>query len=278
MRLGLIGDIVGKIGRRQVARYLKQAREEYCLDFVVANGENASHGFGLSIACEQELTEAGVDVFTGGNHIWDRKDILPLLALENSRILRPHNYPQGVVGSGIYRGEIQGEPFAILNLMGHFGMPQCDNAFLCAKNAVESLHKEGIMNLVLDFHAEATSEKRAMLMMLKGQISAIVGTHTHVGTDDLEIFEGTFGVSDIGMCGARESVIGMEAKEPIERFLTGLPNRLSVPEGNGIPSIFQMIVCEIAQGKCTEAFKLKAVDNGNLQKTLNADKEGDKNV
>ncbi len=275
MRLGLIGDIVGKIGRRQVARYLKQAREEYRLDFVVANGENASHGFGLSIACEQELRGMGVDVFTGGNHIWDKKDILPLLALENSKVLRPHNYPQGVVGSGIYRGEIQGESFAILNLMGHFGMPQCDNAFLCAKNMVESLHKEGIMNLVLDFHAEATSEKRAMLMMLKGQISVIVGTHTHIGTDDLEIFDGTFGVSDIGMCGARESVIGMEAKEPIERFLTGLPNRLNVPEGNGIPSIFQMIVCEIVQGKCVEAFKLKAVDNGILCKTLSAQRKED---
>lgn len=274
MRFGMIGDIVGKIGRRQVAHYLPQAKEEFALDFVVANGENASHGFGLSISCVQELQEAGVNVFTGGNHIWDKKDIFPLLALENSNVLRPHNYPQGVVGSGIYRGKIRNEPFAILNLMGHFGMPQCDNAFLCAKSAVESLHQEGIFNILLDFHAEATSEKRAMFMMLKGQISTICGTHTHIGTDDLEIFSGTFGVSDIGMCGARESVIGMDAKEPIERFLTGLPNRLSVPEGNGIPSIFQMIVCEITQGQCMQAFKLKAVDNGKLQKTLSADKEG----
>lgn len=278
MRIGMIGDIVGKIGRRQVARYLPQAREEFALDFVVANGENASHGFGLSVSCMQELQEIGVDVFTGGNHSWDKKDILPFLAFENSNILRPHNYPQGVVGSGIYRGKTNGESFAILNLMGHFGMPQCDNAFICAKNAVESLRQEGIVNIILDFHAEATSEKRAMFMMLKGQISAICGTHTHIGTDDLEIFEGTFGVSDIGMCGARESVIGMEAKEPIERFLTGLPNRLNVPEGNGIPSVFQMIVCEITQGKCVQAFKLKAVDNGELKKTLNADKERGKNV
>lgn len=271
MRIGMIGDIVGKIGRRQVGRYLQQAKKDYCLDIVVANGENASHGFGLSISCVQELQAMGVDIFTGGNHSWDKKDILPLLAVENSNILRPHNYPQGVIGSGIYRGEVKGESFVILNLMGHFGMPQCDNAFICAKNVVESLRQEGIFNIILDFHAEATSEKRAMFMMLKGQVSAICGTHTHIGTDDLEIFEGTFGVSDIGMCGARESVIGMSAKEPIERFLTGLPNRLNVPEGNGIPSVFQMIVCQITEGKCVEAFKLKAVDNGELRKTLNAE-------
>ncbi|TLD88574.1 TIGR00282 family metallophosphoesterase [Helicobacter sp. MIT 05-5294] len=270
MRFGLIGDIVGKIGRQQVARYLKEAREKYRLDCVVANGENASHGFGLSISCMRELQEAGVDVFTGGNHIWDKRDIVSFLSLENSSVLRPHNYPQGVVGSGIYRGSVREESFAILNLMGHFGMPQCDNAFICANQIIESLRQQGIVNIVLDFHAEATSEKRAMFLMLKGKIGAIVGTHTHIGTDDLEIFDGTFGVSDIGMCGARESVIGMRAKEPIERFLTGLPNRLEVPEGSGIPSLFQMIVCEIVQGQCVEAFKLKAVDNGELQKTLEA--------
>lgn len=273
MRFGLVGDIVGRIGRQQVVRYLKQAREDYCLDWVVANGENASHGFGLSIACMQELQEAGIDVFTGGNHIWDKKDIFPFLEMENSNVLRPHNYPQGVVGSGIYRGSMRQESFAILNLMGHFGMPQCDNAFICANQVIESLHQQGIVNIVLDFHAEATSEKRAMFMMLKGKIGAIVGTHTHVGTDDLEIFDGTFGVSDIGMCGARESVIGMNAKEPIERFLTGLPNRLEVPKDSRIPSVFQMIVCEIVQGQCVEAFKLKAVDNGGLQKTLKAVKD-----
>jgi len=125
-----------------------------------------------------------------------------------------------------------------------------------------------LKTIILDFHAEATSEKRAMFMMLKGRISAIFGTHTHVGTDDLEIFEGTFGVSDVGMVGARESVIGMEAKEPIERFLTGIPNRLSVPQKSGIPSIFQMIVCETKGGKCIKGFKLKAIDNGKLEQTL----------
>lgn len=271
MRFGFIGDIVGKIGREQVARYAKVAKEQEKLDVIIANGENASHGFGLGISAYEGLKASGVDIFTGGNHTWDKKEIIQLLALENAQVLRPHNYPNGVVGSGIYKGAINKERFAVLNLMGHFGMPQCDNAFICANEAVESLHKEGICNIVVDFHAEATSEKRAMFMMLKGKIGAIVGTHTHIGTDDLEIFNHTFGVSDIGMSGARESVIGMDEKEPIQRFLTGIPNRLSVPEKSGIPSIFQMIICEIKEGKCIEAYKLKAVDNGALKQTLKAD-------
>ncbi len=270
MRFGFIGDIVGRIGREQVAFYAREAREKYRLDIVIANGENASHGFGLGAKSIQELKESGVDIFTGGNHTWDKREILPFLSLENSFVLRPHNYPKNVAGSGIYRGEVRGEKFAVLNLMGHFGMPQCDNAFVCAKETVEGLKDEGFRNLILDFHAEATSEKRAMFMMLKGEVGAILGTHTHVGTDDLEIFAKTFAVSDVGMSGARESVIGMEEKESIERFLTSMPSRLAVPEKSGIPSIFQMIVCELENGECKEAFKLKALDNGELKETLRA--------
>lgn len=268
MRFGFLGDIIGRVGREQVGRYLKEAKETYALDVIVANGENASHGFGLSACSIEELKGYGVDIFTGGNHTWDKKDIVGFLELENSYVLRPHNYPANSPGSGIYRGKIKGESFVVLNLMGHFGMPQCDNAFIYVNTMLNMLQKEGIKTIILDFHAEATSEKRAMFMMLKGRISAIFGTHTHVGTDDLEIFEGTFGVSDVGMVGARESVIGMEAKEPIERFLTGIPNRLSVPQKSGIPSIFQMIVCETKGGKCIKGFKLKAIDNGKLEQTL----------
>ncbi|MDE6958160.1 YmdB family metallophosphoesterase [Helicobacter apodemus] len=270
MRFGFIGDIVGKIGREGVKRYLQIAREEYHLDCVIANGENASHGFGLGISAYEELKSYGVDIFTGGNHTWDKKDIFPLLAQKDSKVLRPHNYPKGVIGTGLYCGEIHQESFAVLNLMGHFGMPQCDNAFICAKEIVQNLRLEEIKNIIIDFHAEATSEKRAMFMMLKGQIGAILGTHTHIGTDDLEIFEGTFGVSDVGMSGARESVIGMNPQEPIERFLTGIPNKLSVLDKKGVPSIFQMIVFELQGGRCLEAFKLKAIDFKDLVKTISA--------
>ncbi|MDE5592125.1 MAG: YmdB family metallophosphoesterase, partial [Helicobacter sp.] len=164
MRFGFIGDIVGKIGREGVKRYLPIAREKYGLQCVIANAENASHGFGLGISAFEELRSYGVDIFTGGNHTWDKKEIIPLLQDSSCNVLRPHNYPQGVVGSGLYYGKIDSQEFALLNLMGHFGMPQCDNAFICAKKVVESLHAEGIYNIIIDFHAEATSEKRAMFM------------------------------------------------------------------------------------------------------------------
>ncbi|PZT48004.1 metallophosphoesterase [Helicobacter valdiviensis] len=271
MRFGFIGDIVGRIGRELVRDFLPKIKNEYKLDCVIANGENASHGFGLGVSAANELRSYGVDIFTSGNHIWDKKDIYPFLEQEESAILRPHNYPKGVMGKGIYKGVIKGEKFAVLNLMGYFGMPQCENAFICAKESVEELKKEGFKNILLDFHAEATSEKRAMFMMLKGEVSAIFGTHTHVGTDDLEIFNGTFGVSDVGMSGARESVIGMEAKEPIEKFLKGMGGRFNVPEKKGIPSIFQMIVVELEEGRCKEAYKIKVVDRGEIKITLRAD-------
>ena len=272
MRFGFIGDIVGKIGRNLVKEYLQEAREIHKLDFVIANGENASHGFGLGVNAYLELSGYGIDIFTSGNHIWDKRDIVSILQKEDSNVLRPHNYPQGVVGSGIFRGEIQNtkEKYAVLNIMGNFSMPQCDNAFICARDSVESLRNEGIRNIILDFHAEASSEKRAMFMMLKGKVGAIFGTHTHIGSDDLEIFSGTFGVSDVGISGARESVIGMRENESIERFLTGIPNRFVVPEEKGIPSIFQMIVCELEDGICKEAYKLKAVDGGKIERTINA--------
>ncbi|MDD6055392.1 MAG: TIGR00282 family metallophosphoesterase [Helicobacter sp.] len=270
MRIGFIGDIVGKVGRQQVARYAKVAKKTHKLDLIAANAENASHGFGLGLSAYNELKASGVDIFSGGNHTWDKKEILPLLKDAESGVLRPHNYPQGVVGSGIFKGCVNGEEFAFINLMGHFGMPQCDNAFICAKNSVESLREAGIKNIFIDFHAEATSEKRALFMMLKGKVGAIFGTHTHVGTDDLEIFKGTFGVSDVGLSGARESVIGMDEKEPIERFLTGISSRLNVPDGAKIPTIFQMIICEVSGGECVEAYKLRAIDGGELKETLRA--------
>lgn len=274
MKFGFIGDIVGKIGRNLVKEYIKDIRDKYELDFVIANGENASHGFGLGVNSYLELSQYGIDIFTSGNHIWDKRDILPILQQPNSNVLRPHNYPKEVVGSGIYRGTTnRGENYAVLNIMGNFTMPQCDNAFICARDTVSLLQDEGFKNIIIDFHAEASSEKRALFMMLKGKVSAIFGTHTHIGTDDLEIFSGTFGVSDVGLSGARESVIGMREAESIERFLTGVPNRFVVPEEKGIPSIFQMIICELIDGKCNNAFKIKAIDGGDIQESLFAIKE-----
>ena len=258
MRIAFIGDIVGKPGRNIIKQYLKPLKEEHQIDFVIANYENASHGFGLTMKNAAELFGMGIDVMTGGNHTWDKKEIHTLF--DHFELLRPHNYPQEVSGTGCKVFEVGGESLAVLNLMGHFGMPMTDNPFRCAKETVQVLRNEGIKNIFIDMHAEATAEKRALFLMLKSEVSAVVGTHTHVGTDDLQIEEGSLYLSDIGLTGCRDNVIGMEAKTPIERFMTGLPGRFEVPDK--CKSILQMLVCDISEGVCSQAFKIKQFSDG----------------
>ncbi|MGP1450771.1 MAG: TIGR00282 family metallophosphoesterase [Wolinella sp.] len=268
MRIGFIGDVIGKPGRQMVAQHLKKLRIHEGLDFVIANGENVSHGFGTTIKSAEELFSAGVDVITGGNHTWDKREVSVLLQ-SNSRVLRPHNYPQGTLGTGIGIYDVAGSRLAVLNLMGHFAMPMCENPFICARDEVTRLRECGIAHIVVDFHAEATSEKRAMFWLLEGRASAIFGTHTHVGTDDLEISNGTFGVSDVGASGCMDGVIGMDRAAPIERFLTGMPVRLEVPQK--CRTVLQMVVLELdGAGRCVDAYKIKAVDGAILDARLEA--------
>jgi len=163
-----------------------------------------------------------------------------------------------VPGRGYKIVECKDEALGVVNIMGHYGMPMVDNPFLKAKEIVAILQSEGIENIFIDFHAEATSEKRAMFLMLKGQISALAGTHTHIGTDDLVIDGGSGYVSDVGLTGCRDNVIGMDAKVPIERFLTGLPGHFDVPKK--CKKILQMVVFEIEDGRCIDAYKIKAYD------------------
>ncbi len=258
MKIAFIGDIVGRPGRVMIKEHLKRLREAHGIDFVIANYENASHGFGLTTKNAKELFNAGIDVMTGGNHTWDKKEIIPLLdALE---LLRPHNYPEGVPGTGCKVYSVGDERLAVLNIMGHYGMPYVDNAFRCAQQAVEQLENEGVKHIFLDFHAEVTSEKRAMMMMLQGRVSGIIGTHTHVGTDDFQIANGTAYMTDMGLTGCRDNVIGMDAKVPVERFLTGMPGRFEVAEK--CKKILQMAVMELEEGRCVRAFKVKSFDNG----------------
>ena len=263
MKIAFIGDIVGQPGRKMIQNYLKNIREEEGIDFVIANYENASHGFGLTQKNADELFNAGVDVMTGGNHSWDKKDIIPLF--ESREILRPHNYPKGVVGTGCKTYEVAGEKLAVLNIMGHYGMPYTDNAFRCATDTVESLKEEGVENIFIDFHAEATSEKRGLMMMLQGEVSAIIGTHTHVSTDDLQIAYNTAYLSDIGLTGCRDNVIGMDKKVPLKQFLTGMKGHYDIPKR--CKKILQMAVMELKEGKCTSAYKLKLFDNMKTIKT-----------
>ncbi|MDD3060112.1 MAG: TIGR00282 family metallophosphoesterase [Sulfurimonas sp.] len=263
MRIAFIGDIVGAPGRKMIEEHLKKLRAEYGVDFVIANYENASHGFGLTLKNANELVACGIDVMSGGNHTWDKKDILPLF--ETHELLRPHNYPQGVPGTGCKVYEVAGEKLAVLNLMGHYSMPFTDNAFRCALESVETLHEQGTKNIFIDFHAEATSEKRALLMLLQGKVSAIVGTHTHVGTDDLQIVNATGYLSDIGLTGCRDNVIGMDEKVPLKQFLTGMKGHFEIPKK--CKKILQIVLFDFKEGLCSEAIKLKILDDGRVFKT-----------
>lgn len=258
MKIAFIGDIIGRPGRSIIGEHLPRLKREHNIDFVIANYENASHGFGLTVKNSVELFRAGIDAMTGGNHTWDKKEIVPLL--QSEQVLRPHNYPEGVPGTGSKVYEVGGEKLGVLNLMGHYAMPYTDNVFRCAEAAVAQLKSQGAAHIFVDFHAEATSEKRGMCMLLKGAVSGIIGTHTHVGTDDFQIVEGTAYMSDIGLTGCRDNVIGMDAKVPIERFKTGLPGRFEVPDK--CRRIMQMAVMELEEGRCVQAYKIKTFDDG----------------
>ena len=263
MKIAFIGDIVGRPGRDMLKNYLPKLKEQENIDFVIANYENASHGFGLTAKNCSELFSYGVDVMTGGNHSWDKKDILPLF--DSQEILRPHNYPQEVAGTGSKIYDIAGEKLAVLNLMGHYGMPYSDNAFRCAKEEVARLHEDGVENIFIDFHAEATSEKRAMLMLLEGDVSGIIGTHTHVSTDDFQIVNGTAYLTDLGLTGCRDNVIGMDKKVPLQQFLTGMKGHFDIPKK--CKKILQIAIMEMNEGKCSHAYKLKIFDDERIVKT-----------
>ena len=263
MKIGFIGDIIGKPGRKMVKIHLKHIREKEGLDFVIANYENASHGFGLTAKNASELVACGIDCMTGGNHTWDKKDIEELF--ESHEILRPHNYPDVVSGTGCKVYDVAGDKLAVLNLMGHYAMPYTDNAFRCALKTVQQLHEDGVKHIFIDFHAEATSEKRAMLMLLQGKVSGIIGTHTHVSSDDFQITNNTAYLSDIGLTGCRDNVIGMDSKIPIKQFLTGMKGHFDIPKK--CKKIFQIAIMEFEDGKCVDAFKLKQFDDGRLLKT-----------
>ena len=195
---------------------------------MIANGENASHGFGLTVKNANELFNTGIDLITGGNHTWDKKKEM-LVLLDTKPVLRPDNYPEGVPGSGVKIVEIKGIQLAVINLMGLYTMPQVLNPFTHVLNLVEKLENENVHHIFIDFHAEVTAEKRVLMQLLKGRVSAICGTHTHVGTDDQEITKGTYYVTDVGMTGCRDNVIGMENEMHIQKALTGLGGHFNVP-------------------------------------------------
>jgi len=258
MKIGFIGDIVGKPGRLMLKRHLNRLQQEHFIDFTIANYENASHGFGLTEKNCKELLGYGIDMMTGGNHSFDKKEILQLFDIYP--LIRPVNYPKETPGEGIFRTELLGQQIAVINLMGHYTMPMVDNPFTMILDEVKVLKEEGIRHIIIDMHAEATSEKQALLHLLKEEVSAILGTHTHTGTDDLQVIEGCCYVTDVGLTGCRDGVIGMSAEIPVKRFLTGVGAHFDIP--NTCQSILQMIVFELDdEGQCLGAEKIKIYDD-----------------
>jgi metallophosphoesterase (TIGR00282 family) len=224
MKVLCIGDVVGKPGRRALAGLVPGLRRELGIDLVVANGENAAAGRGLTSATANEIFAARVDVITSGNHIWQEKEIIPHLD-GDLPILRPANYPPGVPGRGICC--VGG--LTVVNLMGRTFMYEIDDPFRCADRLLGGVPPG--TPIIVDMHGEATSEKIAMGWYLDGRVSAVVGTHTHVPTADQRLLpKGTAFVCDLGMCGPKDSIIGVEAEPVLRKFLTGMPARFNVAE------------------------------------------------
>jgi hypothetical protein len=235
----VVGDIIGRPGRQAISKLLPDLQRQYGLDMVIVNAENAAGGLGLTSTTAKELFDAGVDVLTSGNHIWAQKEIIPYLDGEMP-ILRPLNYPPGVPGRGyIIKGQVM-----VVNLMGRTFMGDLDCPFRgMDKLLAELKHKPPI--IIVDFHAEATSEKMAMGRYLDGRVSAVLGTHTHVGTIDAQVLpQGTAYVTDIGMTGPMDSIIGDDTEAVIRRFLTTMPHHLSVGKGK---TMFNAVMVRVAE-------------------------------
>jgi len=224
MLILVIGDIIGRPGRAAIRELVPDLRHQYQFDLVIANAENAAGGIGLTSSTARELLDADVDILTSGNHIWAQKEIIPYLDGEMP-ILRPLNYPPGVPGRGyIISGQVM-----VVNLIGRTFIGNFDCPF---QTMDQLLAEHKIPVIIVDFHAEATSEKVAMGRYLDGRVSAVLGTHTHVGTIDTQLLpQGTAYVTDIGMTGPADSIIGDDAEAVLQRFLTGIPYRLSVGKG-----------------------------------------------
>lgn len=253
MKILLVGDIVGRAGRRVLAEQLNRLIDRYYIDLVVANGENAAAGFGLTAPITRELFDCGVDVLTSGNHIWDKREIYDTLDRE-PRLLRPANYPGGLPGrgAGVF-ATAAGLKVAVVNLEGRVFMKNLDCPFRAAETLVAELREQTPI-VVVDFHAEATSEKQALGHFLAGQVSAVIGTHTHVQTADEKILSGHTGyLTDVGMTGSQDAIIGNEKEPALERFLTQLPVRLEAAKKD--PLLCGVLLTINEETGCCEAIE-----------------------
>ncbi|MDD6763071.1 MAG: TIGR00282 family metallophosphoesterase [Clostridiales bacterium] len=255
MRVLCIGDIVSRVGRDMLFKFVDNLKYKSNIDFVIANGENSNHGRGMTRSCYEEMKRAGVDAFTMGNHVWGAKDVSVIMRGEGD-VIRPANWPGNPPGAGsVVLSASNGVKIGIINLMGQVEMSPCDNPFAAAERELEKLSKITPV-IFVDFHAEATSEKMAMGYFLDGRVSAVFGTHTHIQTADSKILPGGTGyITDLGMTGPADSILGMNKTIIINRFRTGMPQKFEIAVGKG-----QFCACvftvDEATGKCTKVERL----------------------
>jgi metallophosphoesterase (TIGR00282 family) len=254
IRILMTGDTVARSGRRALEERLHDLRSQREIDFVVANVENAAGGFSITSRIAEDLLAAGVDVMTSGNHIFDKKEVLDYID-KQPRLLRPANYAPGVPGKGRWVGKVRGVPVAVINLQGRVFMSQCDDPFRCADAQLAAL-EPSVKIILVDMHAEATSEKIAMGRYLDGRASVVAGTHTHVQTADEQILpEGTAYITDLGMVGPHDGVIGMQTEIVLERFLRGLSMKFEPCDG-GIKLNGLIIDVDEETGRATRVERL----------------------
>ncbi len=232
LKILFFGDVSGRIGRTAVAKILPTIRKKLDPDLVIANVENIAHGTGITEKTLKELADAGVDFFTSGDHAFDKKEAIGILEDKNSMLIRPANYPPDAPGAGAKLFEIGTKKILVINLMGRvFLKSQYDCPFRGADEILEEFGDENLSAVIVDFHAEATSEKNGLARYLDGRVSAVLGTHTHVGTDDWQILPGGTGfVTDVGMVGAKDSILGVDKKGILKTFLTQISEAHEIPE------------------------------------------------
>ncbi|MGQ9647451.1 MAG: TIGR00282 family metallophosphoesterase [Thermodesulfobacteriota bacterium] len=264
MRILFIGDIVGKAGRRAIERLLARVVAEHEVDFIIANGENAAGGMGLTPPIAMEILGEGVDVITSGNHIWAKKEIIPFLEEEN-RLLRPANYPAGVPGrgAGVFRAR-NGKKIGVINLEGRVFMKHLDCPFRIGEKEIERLKQEAD-GLIIDFHAEATSEKVAMGWFMSGKVSAVLGTHTHIQTCDERVLDGgTAYITDVGMTGPLDSVIGIRKEIALNRLLSQIPWKFDVASrGIELQGVVVEVDDQTGRSKHIRRLKVPLDESGN---------------
>lgn len=260
MNILFIGDIFGRPGRTIVKERLPELVKQYSVDLVIANGENSAAGFGITPPLAEELFEMGIEVMTTGNHVWDKREIIEYFQMADDnphsparRLLRPANFPASMPGWGVYEGQKNGTPYAVLNLQGRVFMGQSDDPFRVADKILEKIKAKVIL---VDFHAEATSEKNAFGWYLDGRVTAVVGTHTHVPTaDEIVLPKGTAYITDVGMTGPYDSVIGVRKELVVEKFLNGMPSRFEAATGD-VRLCAVVVECDAKTGRATRMERL----------------------